>query len=166
MRRFLLAGTLALALLFCVFPAQAQEPMLVFDGCSILDSGTPWHDHVMYVFHAQAGADSVNDIHVCVYDEGGNELAIVAISYEGCWTGHLVPGENCAEFWSVGPAIPPWGSFGAFDIIMPPNYCVITVVWWYTYNDGPITNPQTVIWTCSYTGVANETWGAIKSLYR
>ena len=82
MRKLLPAGMLALALLLCPLWAHAQQPMLIFDGCSILNSGTPWINHVMFVFHADAGADSVNDIHVCVYDEAGNPIGIVAISYE------------------------------------------------------------------------------------
>lgn len=166
MRKLMLPGMLALAVLVCPLWVQAQEPMLVFDGCSILDSGTPWLDHVMFVFHVQAGADSVNDIHVCVYDANGDLLAIVAISSGGCWTGHFVPGDNCAEYWSTGAAIPPGGTFGAFDFIVPPGYCVITVVWWFTYNEEPVTDPQTVTWACPFTDVENDTWGAIKSLYK
>lgn len=166
MRKLLPAGMLALAFLLCPLWAQAQQPMLFFDGCTILDSGSPWRDHVMYVFHAEAGADSVNDIHVCVYDAVGDPVVIVAISYEGCWTGHLVPGENCADYWSTDTAIPPGGTYGAFDFIVPPGFCAVTVVWWFTYNDIPVTDPQMVQWACPYTNAGSGTWGAIKSLYK
>jgi hypothetical protein len=165
MRRYLLLGLVGLAVLVLPLWAVAQ-PMLVFDGCTILDSGSPWKDHVKFVFHAQAGTDSVNDIHLCVYDQDGNAVAVTAISYEGCWTGHFTPGDNCVDYWSTGVAIAPGGTYGAFDLIMPPGNCVITVVWWFTYDNVPVTDPQTVVWNCPYTAVTSDTWGLIKALYR
>lgn len=165
MRRYLLSGVLGLAIMLLPLLAMGQ-PAIFFDGCSILNSGSPWLDHVMYVFSAQAGDDMVNDIHICVYDVDGNALEVVAVSVPGSWYGHVDPGSNCPYYYTLDNPIYPGETLGPFDFIVPPGNCNIIIEWQFTLDGVPVTDWQTVTWTCWYTDTDNETWGAIKTLYR
>ena len=157
-----------LVTLILVLPLRsaAQEPMIIFDGCSILDSGTPWKDHVMYVFSGEAGADPVNDIHICVYDRDGMPLEVVGVSSPGSWEGHFPPGGNCVEYWTDENPIPPGTTYGPFDFIVPPGHCLIIVEWVFTLDGVALTDWQIVTWSCIYTSSDNESWSEIKALSR
>jgi hypothetical protein len=139
---------------------------LVFDGCTVLNSGSPWHDYVMYVFSARAGVNMVNDLHVCVYDAAGNLIPVAGVSTPPSWQGHVPMGGECIHYWTLDRPIQPGETYGPFDFVVPPGNCHITIVWWFTYNDVPVTDPVTEHWTCAATGIEPSTWGAVKALYR
>ena len=161
----LLACLACLAAIAVPAPVAAQ-PALVYDGCCILSPCTPWVDHVMHVFSAQAGTDPVNDIHVCVYSSDGTPLEIVAISTLGCWEGHFEPGDNCIEFWTEGDPIEAGALCGPFDFVVPPGSCNILVEWRFTYDGSPVTDWETVTWSCVYTSMDSRSWSSVKALYR
>jgi len=144
---------------------NAQEAAVFFDGCSVLDSGSPWKDHVMYTFSIQAGADSVNDLHVCIFDRWGEPVEIIAISHPSSWNGHFDAGSNCIDYWTNGTAVAPGQLFGTFDFIVPPGFCAITIEWVFTYAGEPVASGVDT-WTCVYTEVEPDTWSAIKALYQ
>ncbi len=135
-----------------------------FDGCSVLDSGTPWQDHVMYTFLVQAGPDSINDVHMCVVDRQGQPVEIVAISHPECWNGHFEPGSSCVDYWTDGQAIAPGEALCCFDFIVPPGFCSITIEWVLTFG-GVGVAAGFEDWTCIYTDTQESTWSAIKALY-
>lgn len=163
MGRWLLAG-LVLSLVVAT-GANAQGAAIYFDGCSVLDSGSPWYNHVMYTFSIQAGPDSVNDIHICILDSQEQPVEVVAISHPESWNGHFEAGSNCIDYWTNGQAVAPGEIFGTFDFIVPPGFCSITVEWIFTYARVGVAAGFND-WTCIYTDVEQNTWSGIKALYR
>jgi hypothetical protein len=162
--RALLKAVVVVAVLLCPVWALAQG-MIIFDGCTVLNSGSPWQDYVMFVFSAQAGSGPVNDMHICVYDMDGNPLELAGISKPGSWNGHFDPGSNCADYWTLDLPIPAGGSYGPFDFIVPPGHCYILVEWEFTL-DGVVVDSGVVTWVCGATATEPKTWSAVKGLYR
>ena len=145
------------AILLCPVWAFGQEARIEFNECAVLSNG------VLYYVWVCAGADLVNDMHICVYDVDGNAIDMLSISAPPSWTPHA--GGNCGDWSTVENPIYPGECLNEFDFKVPPGYCHILVVWQLTQDGTVVAHGETYL-TCASTAVEDYTWSSIKSLYR
>jgi hypothetical protein len=136
----------------------SQEAYVELRECMLSESG------VIYYLWACAGADAVNDLEICLFDEAGNALDFISISAPPCWYPHAEG--NCGYWYTEENPILPGECLDEFDFKVPPGHCVILLRWRFTFNGIPVTDWADTWFTCWITGTERETWGSIKAIYR
>ena len=156
MRKALVTGITVLLVTTCPLLAFG-EAGLSFRECMVGGVG------VQYFFWVCAGDETVNDLEICVYDEAGNAVGILAISAPPSWTSHAT--DNCGVWSTTENPIPPGECLDEFDFLVPPGYCVLVIEWWLT-RDGTVVASGQATFVCGFTAIEESTWGSIKSVYR